>query len=854
MAVASSGEPEASRRHRLLRWTGPLAGAAIFGAAAIAISVELRNVSWARVETAAASTPLSALALAFLALLVSLCASSTFDGLALRSLSHNGDWRRTRLTSALAFALANAGPPGVAVAGGARFRAYQNQGLSGGDIAIVSGMAAGVGLIGGLVLMGLGAAGAMADLVTQAHLPHWVGLLVGAFGLKVLASYILVPRFGWLKPFLPTRLTRLAVVAASAVEWTAAATLFYVLLPHAGPAGWLHFLPVFAIAGLLGAVSGLPGGIGAFDAVMIAVLGPRLGTAEVAAALILYRLIYVIGPLVAAGMLTAWLGAGAHVSRWTSGIGEAVWREIAPPTFALLTFAAGVVTLVSAATPDAAQRLTLLSALAPQGLVDLSHFLASVAGVLLLFLAFGLAGRLRRAWWGALLALVAAAVMCLLKGLGFQEAAFLAVVALLLTASRPAFHRQADLRTTPLSPGGVAAIVVVLIAAGGLGLFAYRDVAYRDQLWWTFLTQQNAPRFLRAAVGAAALALMLFAWRFTRPSQAAQPTAGPEDLARAAQILTTAEGATPEAQLAFLGDKALMFTPGGSFVQYGQRGRAWIAMGEPVGPRADRSAAIWAFRELCDRNGARPVFYSVRRESLGDYVDCGLVATKIGEAAIVEPDRFTLQGSERAALRHVLNRGQRDGVAFEIVPPEGFDAIEGRLREISDAWLARHHGVEKGFSLGRFDPVYLRRFPTAVLRQEGRIMAFANLWTTPDRRVLSIDLMRYGADAPRNSMDLLFLHLIEWGRSEGYTEFDLGMAPLAGLDSHRLASTATRLGQFVYAEGGGLYGFEGLRAFKQKFGPRWDSLYITAPTGWMLGPALADAALLSSGGLLGVLR
>ncbi|MDP1912922.1 bifunctional lysylphosphatidylglycerol flippase/synthetase MprF [Brevundimonas sp.] len=854
MIEAPAAPADSARRHPLVRWIGPLVGVAIFIAAAIAVSVELRKVSWAQVETAAASTPLSALGLGLLALIASLLAASTFDGLALRSLGHNGDWRRTRITSVLAFALANVGPPGLAVAGGVRFRAYQDQGLSGSDIAVLSAMAAGVGLIGGLALLGLGAAGALVDIVTEAHLPHWVGLLVGAFGLKALATYLLAPRFGWLKPFLPTRQTRLAVVAASAAEWTAAATLFYVLLPGAGSPSLLHFLPVFAIAGLLGAASGLPGGIGPFDAVMIAVLGPRLGTAEVAGALILYRLIYVIGPLIAAGVLTAWLGARAHVTKRTSEIGEAVWREIAPPTFALLTFAAGVVTLLSAATPDAARRLSLLNALVPPGLVDLSHFVASLAGVLLLFLSFGLANRLRRAWWGGLLTLVAAAVLCLLKGLGVQEAVFLAGVALLLAVSRPAFHRQADLRTAALSPGGVAAIIAVLIAAGGLGLFAYEDVAYQDSLWWTFLVQQNAPRFLRAAVGAGALTLLLLAWRFTRPTQAAQRLAGEAELERAAHVLATAEDATPEAQLAFLGDKALMFTPGGSFVQYGQRGLVWIAMGEPVGPREDRNAAIWAFRDLCDRNGARPVFYSVRRESLGDFVDCGLVATKIGESAIVELDRFTLEGSDRAALRHVLNRGGRDGVTFDIVPSEGFDTIAGRLREISDAWLAHHHGVEKGFSLGRFDPAYLRRFPTAVLRQQGRIVAFANLWTTPDRRVLSIDLMRYGSDAPKNSMDLLFLHLIAWGRSEGYAAFDLGMAPLSGLDAHRLSSTATRLGQFVYAEGGGLYGFEGLRAFKQKFGPRWDSLYIAAPTGWMLGPALADAALLSSGGLLGALR
>ena len=854
MSMASSASPDSPRHSALVRWIGPLAGVVIFLVAVIAVSVELRKVSWTQVESAAASTPPSALALAVLALIVSLCAASTFDALALRALGRGGDWRRTRLTSTLAFALANAGPPGLAVAGGLRFKAYQDQGLSGSDIALVSAMAAGVGLIGGLVLMAFGAASALAEIVTRAHLPHWIGLLAGAFGLKALALYLLAPRIGWLKPFLPSRLTRLGVIAASAVEWTAAATLFFVLLPQGGPEAWLHFLPVFAIAGLLGAVSGLPGGIGAFDAVMITILGPRLGTAEVAGALILYRLIYVIGPLVVAGVLTVWLGARGPGTRRTSEIGQAVWREIAPPTFALLTFAAGVITLLSLATPDPIRRLSVLDALAPPGLVDLSHFLASLAGVLLLFLAFGLAGRLRRAWWGALLTLVVAAGMCLMKGLGFEEAAFLGGVALLLAASRPAFHRQADLRTLPLSPRGGAAIVVVLIAAGWLGLFAYQDVAYRDQLWWTFLTQQNAPRFLRAAVGAAALALLLLAWRFTSPAQAGHNAAGAEELDHAARILATAEDATPEAQLTFLGDKSLMFTAGGSFIQFGRRGHAWIAMGEPVGPRIDRNAAIWAFRELCDRNGARPVFYSVRRESLGDYVDCGLVATKIGEAALVELDKFTLDGSDRAALRHVRNRGLKEGVSFEIVPPDGFGAIEGRLREISSAWLAHHHGVEKGFSLGQFDPAYLRRFPTAVLTQAGQIMAFANLWTTPDRRVMSIDLMRYAADAPRSSMDLLFLHLIAWARQEGYAEFDLGMAPLSGLEAHRLAPMTTRLGRLVYEEGGAIYGFEGLRDFKQKFGPRWDALYIAAPTGWMLAPALADAALLSSGGLLGALR
>lgn len=859
MTATIDPDPDARRPGRWLRWVGPLVGAVIFLAAGFAISGELKGVHWHQVNAAADATPVSALLLALVALAVSLGAASTFDRFALAGLDRTATWRRTAVTSVTAFALANAGPPGLALAGGLRYRAYQGDGLSGGDVALVSAAGTGIGLVGGLALIGIGTVGAVADIATQAHLPPWIGLLFGVLGLKALAVYVLAPRVGWLKRFLPERRIRLAIILTSTVEWAAAAAILYVLLPTDSRGTFLHFLPVFGVAGLIGAVSGLPGGIGAFDAVVIAVVGPATGTAEVAGALILYRLIYGLGPLLVAGLLTA---ASAYRTRRPAGLGdralqasEAVWREVAPPLFALLTFGAGTLTLLSAATPDSVPHLALLASLAPAGLIDLSHFVASLAGVVLLFLAFGLLGRLRRAWWATVITLFAAAAACVLKGLGYGEALMLSAVALLLLVSRPAFHREAGLGSAAIGPGAVAAIVVVLGAAGWLGLFAYQDVAYRDDLWWTFLTEQNAPRFLRAAVGAAALAVLLFAWRLSRPGQVSPHVSTPAELDRAAEILAVADDPAPDANLAFLGDKSLLFTASGrSFIQYGVRGRAWVAMGEPVGPREDRSAAIWAFRELCDRHGARPVFYGVQRRNLPDFIDCGLVASKIGESALVELADFGLEGSHRAPLRHTINRGDRDGATFDIIPPEGFDAVADDLQAVSDAWLAKHSGTEKGFSLGRFDRAYLRRFPTAVLRVDGHIVAFANLWRTPDGRVLSIDLMRYGPGAPKNAMDLLFIRLMLWAKANGFAEFDLGMAPLSGLDPHRLSPSVTRLGSFVYAEGGGLYGFEGLRAFKEKFGPRWDPVYIAAPAGWMLGPALADAALLSSGGLLGALR
>src|SRR5262249_53541722 len=83
-------------------------------------------------------------------------------------------------------------------------------------------------------------------------------------------------------------------------------------------------------------------------------------------------------------------------------------------------------------------------------------------------------------------------------------------------------------------------------------------------------------------------------------------------------------------------------------------------------------------------------------------------------------------------------------------------------------------------------------------------------------------------------MDLLFIGLIDRAKAEGYRWFNLGMAPLAGLPTHRLASRWSRLGAFLYRRGDRFYNFEGLRAFKDKFDPNWRPRYLAFPGS--LGP------------------
>ncbi|HEX6630280.1 MAG TPA: bifunctional lysylphosphatidylglycerol flippase/synthetase MprF, partial [Gemmatimonadaceae bacterium] len=496
-------------------------------------------------------------------------------------------------------------------------------------------------------------------------------------------------------------------------------------------------------------------------------------------------------------------------------------------------------------------RVTLLHGVVPIGVIELSHFTASVTGAVLVVLAWGLTRRLDAAWGLSVALLGVGIVTSLLKGLDWEEALVIAVALAALAPSRRLFYRRAALTSEPLTPGWIAAVVAVLGVTIWLGLFSYRHVEYRSDLWWRFTVRGDAPRFLRASVGALAAVLLLALLRLLRHARPLPARPTPADLARVRQV--AAHSPDVAANLALLGDKALLFSEsGGGVLMYGVAGRSWVALGDPIGTPEERTELAWRFREAADRHGGWPVFYEVGTENLPLYIDLGLSLRKLGEEAIVPLADFTLEGGGRKGLRRTLKEMARAGVTFEVADAAEVPALLPELRAVSDAWLAEKHTREKGFSLGRFDEEYLRHFPVALARQGGAVVAFANVWCSAGREALSVDLMRYTPAAPPGVMEFLFIELMRWGRDEGYRNFHLGMAPLAGLQPRTLAPLWSRIGALLYRHGEHFYNFQGLRQYKQKFDPVWEPRYLASPGGLALPRILTNVAALVSGGLLGV--
>jgi len=114
--------------------------------------------------------------------------------------------------------------------------------------------------------------------------------------------------------------------------------------------------------------------------------------------------------------------------------------------------------------------------------------------------------------------------------------------------------------------------------------------------------------------------------------------------------------------------------------------------------------------------------------------------------------------------------------------------------------------------------------------------------------------MRHLPGGSRVTMDFLFIELMLALKQQGYREFSLGMAPLAGLADHRQARIWDRFGTYLYSHAGHFYNFDGLRRFKAKFDPVWKPKYLAAPGGLDPLIVIVDIAALISGGLTGIVR
>ena len=273
---------------------------------------------WANVKTIASviaakivEIPPHAYLLCALSTLVAYAALAWYDRIALIHLKkQNGiSWFYIATCSFVTYALSHNIGASVFSGGMVRYRAYTAKGLSAAEVAILVALCSFTFAFGTILLLGLVLVGEPQILGPLQTLSPWfainpnVARLVGIGLLAFCALYTLGSwrhfkpiQFGHFEVVYPRLPIVLRQYFAAPLELMGAAGIIYFALPEGSP----HFfivLGAFLMSFSAGLLSQVPGGVGVMEAVFLAIM-PSVPAPSVVAALLVWRLFYLILPLV----------------------------------------------------------------------------------------------------------------------------------------------------------------------------------------------------------------------------------------------------------------------------------------------------------------------------------------------------------------------------------------------------------------------------------------------------------------------------------------------------------------------------------------------------------------------------
>lgn len=295
------------------------------------------------------------------------------------------------------------------------------------------------------------------------------------------------------------------------VDLIAAAACMFVLLPGDIGISFLQFLPSYLMAQVAVVLTHVPGGVGVFELVILHLTHtPR--EQVVIAAVLCFRVIYFILPLLAAAVLLAIYEARERrdslrdAGRWLSVLSHSI--------AAWATFATGIVLLVATVLPTSPMiRATLLQYI-PLQLAVAAHWLCAFSGALLLFLAYGLEVRQAVAWRWTILFLSLGLVCTLLKGLHWFVAGMVVVVLLTVLMAHKRFYRKSFFWESVIPFRWLWPSWLVLLSTVGMAWILYHPMLESISMW--NLDRYNAASNLRAVVGVSIALLTIWGWRALR--------------------------------------------------------------------------------------------------------------------------------------------------------------------------------------------------------------------------------------------------------------------------------------------------------------------------------------------------
>jgi lysyl-tRNA synthetase class 2 len=271
-----------------------------------------------------------------------------------------------------------------------------------------------------------------------------------------------------------------------------------------------------------------------------------------------------------------------------------------------------------------------------------------------------------------------------------------------------------------------------------------------------------------------------------------------------------------------------------------------LASGDPLGDPEAWPGAIAAFMAEASRHAWTPAVIGCSRRGGEVWVrEAGLRALELGDEAIVDVERFTLDGRDMRNVRQMVARVERAGYCIDVRRVGDLCETEiATITQQSAAW--RGAEVERGFSmaLGRFGDAADGSCVVVTCTREDRLAAVLHFvpWGEDG---LSLDLMRRDRQADPGLNEAMIVAAVKAAPSFGVRHLSLNFAAFRSAleQGARLgAGPISRMVRAVLVWASRWYQIESLYRFNAKFSPEWQPRFICYPRSTHI-PRIAFAAL-----------
>ncbi|MDZ8173170.1 bifunctional lysylphosphatidylglycerol flippase/synthetase MprF [Microbacterium xanthum] len=268
----------------------------------------------------------------------------------------------------------------------------------------------------------------------------------------------------------------------------------------------------------------------------------------------------------------------------------------------------------------------------------------------------------------------------------------------------------------------------------------------------------------------------------------------------------------------------------GGVVGFQSRRRVAIALGDPLGPEPLRPGVVRGFIDAAERAALVPCFFSAGEATRAAMPD-GWRSLVVADDTIVDLPGLEFKGKAWNSVRSSINRAGREEMTFVMSrytdQPWG---VQQQIRAISEMWVGDKGLPEMGFTLGTLTEARDPEVRLALaLSPRGDVDGFLSWLPVYGRggvvRGYTLDLMRRREGGFPPVMEFLIGSSAKHFAEEGAEILSLSGAPLAHeepADAGLIADLTDRLAATLEP----VYGFRSLHRFKQKFNPRYETMYL----------------------------